>query len=150
MWTDVLAVVFLVLVGVLAGVLFAVDRAVVPALAALPASGYRTVHRLLDPRFDPLMPHLSKVALAAGTVLVVFGDGLAARVAFGVAVAGVAGVAVVSEAFNVRMNREIDRWDGERPPERWQQVRARWGRANRVRTAFSLVAFLAAGVAVVA
>lgn len=141
---DVLGPVFLVLSGVLAGVLVGVELAVVPALAALPGDRYLQVHRLIDPRFDPVMPRLSQVALGAGIVVTVAVPGLAAKLAGGFAVLSIIAVAAVSEAHNVRMNRHMDTWNAEHLPTGWESLRTRWGRWHRVRTAASIAGFIAA------
>lgn len=139
--------VFLVLTGLLAGVLFAVEIAVVPMLGRLAGPEFTVVHRLLDPGFDPLMPRISKVGLLAGIAAAILAPTLASSVLTWAAIAALVGVAVVSEAVNVRLNRVIDSWDGDRPPEDWQPVRRRWARANRVRTLFAVASFLLAVLA---
>ncbi|NUR04721.1 MAG: DUF1772 domain-containing protein [Streptomyces sp.] len=140
-----LAVVFVLCTGVLAGALIAVERAIVPMLMRLPRQTWSDVHRLLDPGFDPLMPTVNKVALATGLGLAVLAPGAAAKAAFAAALAGVVGVALVSELRNVRMNRRIDGWaaDGEIPDD-WAALRARWARANLLRTVFAGLAFCVA------
>lgn len=144
MLVDVLAGVLLLLTGALAGVLVAVEIAVVPMLADLPGEGYVKVHRLLDPRFDPLMPTVDKIGLVVGLALTVLAPGGAARASFGAAVAGLAGVALVSELSNVRINRLIDTWEPDRLPHTWAETRARWARANRGRTVIAVAGFAAA------
>jgi len=148
MLTDTLAGLLLLLTGALAGVLLAVEVAVVPMLGRLPGDRYREVHRLLDPRFDPLMPTVNKVALVAGLVLTVYGPGTDTRIAYAVTEAGLVGVALVSELSNVRMNRTIDTWEAGRLPGSWTATRERWARANRYRTWLALTAFGAAIVGV--
>ncbi|MGP3925232.1 anthrone oxygenase family protein [Streptomyces sp. 8N616] len=145
MLTAALAVVFVLCTGVLAGALIAVERAIVPMLLQLPRQTWSQVHRALDPGFDPLMPTVNKVALAAGLGLSFLAPGAAAKTAFAVALAGVVGVALVSELRNVRMNRRIDEWAaaGEIPDD-WRTLRDRWARANRRRTASALLAFCVA------
>jgi hypothetical protein len=141
---DVLGAVFLLLSGTLAGVLFAVEIAVVPTILALAAEPYVRVHTLLDRRFDPLMPRINKVALAICVLLVVFAEPVGAKVGIGLAGVATVGVAVVSEVYNVRMNRRIADWDPRALPADWQSVRARWASANRVRTLIAFAGFAAA------
>jgi uncharacterized membrane protein len=141
------AATFVLMTGILAGLLFAVDLAVVPALAALPGDRYVQVHRLLDPRFDPLMPRFNKVTLAIGVLLVIAAPGVPARAGFAVAVLCVIAVALVSELRNVRLNRRIDTWDTGALPAGWRQIRLRWGHWNRIRTLISIAGFVAAVVA---
>ncbi|WP_320783984.1 hypothetical protein [Streptomyces sp. CRN 30] len=144
MYVDLLAALLVLLTGALAGVLVAVEIAVVPMLAELPGHRYVQVHRLLDPRFDPLMPTVDKVALGVGLLLVVLAPGWAAKGAFIVAEAGLIGVALVSELSNVRINRSIDTWETDRLPQGWAETRARWARSNRSRTWIGLAGFVAA------
>jgi len=145
---DVLIAVFLLLSGTLAGVLFAVEIAIVPTVRALPVDRWVQVHRLLDERFDPLMPRINKVALAICAVLLVLANGLDSKVAFGVAWLCIIGVAVVSEAFNVRMNRDITTWNPAAPPPGWSGVRQRWAAANRIRTLIAALGFIGAVIGV--
>lgn len=145
---DALAGLLLLLTGALAGVLVAVQIAVVPMLADLPGDRFVQVHRLLDPRFDPLMPTVDKVALGVGAVLTAYAPTGQARVAYAVAEAGLVGVALVSELSNVRINRSIDTWRTDQLPLSWAETRDRWARANRHRTWIALAAFTAAIVAV--
>lgn len=145
MLVPVLAAVFVLCTGVLAGALVAVERAVVPMLLRLPRQTWSDVHRLLDPGFDPLMPTVNKVALATGLGLTVLAPGGAAKAAFAAALAGVVCVALVSELRNVTMNRRIDAWaEAGEIPDDWQSLRDRWARANRWRTAAAAVAFVGA------
>nr|WP_272918634.1 anthrone oxygenase family protein [Streptomyces sp. HUCO-GS316] len=125
--------------------MIAVERAVVPMLLRLPRQTWSDVHRLLDPGFDPLMPTVNKVALAAGLGLAVLAPGAAAKAAFAAALAAVVGVALVSELRNVRMNRRIDGWAAAgRMPDDWDALRARWARANLLRTLLAGLAFCVA------
>ncbi|WP_053651430.1 anthrone oxygenase family protein [Streptomyces sp. XY431] len=144
MFVQLLAAALLLISGTLAGVLVAVEVAVVPMLAGLPGDRYVQVHRLLDPRFDPLMPTLNKIGLGCGLLLVVLAPGVGAKAVLGLAEAGLVGVALVSELTNVRINRAIDGWDPGRLPEGWAAVRTRWARANRGRTWISVAGFAAA------
>jgi hypothetical protein len=150
MLSAVLLAVNAILLGAIAGVLLAVDMAVVPVLSALRAGAYVQIHRMLDPRFDPLMPWLSKLALVTGVaVLVIERGGVGPRIIAGIAEACLVGVALVSELVNVRINRGIDTWDIAHPPGDWSSVRARWFRANRARTILAAAGFIAAVTAAV-
>jgi uncharacterized membrane protein len=141
---DALAGLLLLLSGALAGVLLAVEVAVVPMMGALSGDRYVQVHRLLDPRFDPLMPAVARVAMGTGLLLTVFAPGSGARAAFAGTEAGLIGVALVSELSNVRINRCIDAWDTDRLPQTWSSTRDRWARSNRHRTLIAVAAFAAA------
>lgn len=144
MFVTLLAALLVLLSGALAGVLVAVHIAVVPMLADLPGDRYVQIHRSLDPRFDPLMPLVDKVALGVGLVLIVLAPGWDAKAAFAAAEAGLIGVALVSELSNVRINRSIDTWEARGLPQGWSETRTRWARSNRSRTWIALAGFAAA------
>lgn len=143
MAVDILLGTFLSLSGVLAGVLFTVEVAIVPAVGALSGERFVQMHRLLDRRFDPLMPRVNKVALLVCAALVILAGGVWPRIAVALAGLCIVAVAVVSEGWNVRINRVVDRWDPEALPGDWTAVRARWAAANRVRTLFAIAGFVA-------
>lgn len=146
MTVNVLATLFMLLSGLLAGTLFMVEIAVVPTFGALSGERWVQVHLLLDKRFDPLMPRINKVSLVICAALVVFADGLGAKVAFASGGLCIVGVAIVSEAFNVRMNRHLSSWDPHALPLGWTGLRSRWASANRIRTIFAAAGFAAAVV----
>lgn len=144
MLVHLLAALLVLLSGALAGVLIAVHIAVVPMLADLPGDRYVEIHRSLDPRFDPLMPTVDKIALGIGLVLIVLAPGWDAKAAFAVAEASLIGVALVSELSNVRINRAIDTWVSKGIPHGWAATRTRWARSNRDRTWIAVAGFAAA------
>ncbi|MBT2208990.1 MULTISPECIES: DUF1772 domain-containing protein [Actinomadura] len=127
--------------GTVAGTLFAVWRAIVPTLVALPGDRYVQVHQLLDRRFDPLLPWVTRVTMATAVVFALLPVGLTARLLCGAGLAMSVLVAVVSDTRNVPINRTISGWDPEAAPAGWDDLRARWCRANSVRTAFALAGF---------
>jgi uncharacterized membrane protein len=135
---------FLLLSGILAGTLFTVHMAIVPTLTALPGERWVQVHTLLDKRFDPTMPRINMVSLVICAALVLLADGGPAKVAFALGGLFTVGVAVVSEAYNVRMNKHLEKWDPEALPPDWLGLRARWASANLVRTVFAIVGFASA------
>lgn len=144
MWRTLLIGLFLLGAGSLAGVLAAVELAVVPMLRALRGERWLEVHRLLDPGFDPLMPRVNKLVLGLGLMVLAVVDSIPARVCFAFAVAGIVGVALVSELRNVPMNRRIDTWATAGLPQDWPRLRERWARANRLRTVLAMTGFAAA------
>lgn len=148
MWLELLIAVFVLLAGLLAGVLFTVEVAIVPTIRALAPEPWINVHILLDRRFDPMMPRINKVALAISLVLIVFTPGVPAKIAFGVAAVCIVGVAYVSEVYNVRMNKRIAAWEITDLPADWGSVRTAWASANRVRTLIALAGFAATIAAV--
>jgi uncharacterized membrane protein len=137
--------------GTVAGVLFSVARAVAPTFDALPGDRWVQVHQLLDPHFDPFMPRVTKVTLAAAAVVTALGRPWPAQLLFGAGLAASVGVALVSEVANVPMNRRVLAWRADDLPAEWPAVRERWKRANRLRTACAWAAFAlyAAGTAVI-
>jgi hypothetical protein len=139
---DLLSSSMVVLTGVLAGTLFTVESAIVPTLLSLPGDRWIQVHTGLDSRFDPLMPSINKVSLGICAALVVLADGTAAKTAFALGGAGTVAVALVSELFNVRMNKRIVGFDPDALPAGWTGLRAKWAAANRARTLFALGGFV--------
>jgi hypothetical protein len=96
---------------------------------------------MLDPRFDPFMPWVTRGVLVVSAVLTVTADPLLAKILFAVGHVLSGLVAVVSELWNVRMNRRVLTWDPASPPAEWRAVRTRWAKANTWRTAFAGLAF---------
>jgi uncharacterized membrane protein len=142
----VAALVLLVLLGsgTVAGTLFAVARAVVPTLVALPGERYVQVHQLLDRRFDPFFPNVTRVTMAAVLALVLLpATGWPARSWLLAGLAATVLVAVVSDTRNVPINKRIQDWDPDDRPAEWDALRERWCRAHRVRTVFAVAAFAA-------
>jgi uncharacterized membrane protein len=134
--------------GTVAGTLFGVARAVVPTLQALPGNRYVQVHQLLDRRFDPFYPWVTRVTMAAVLVLLVLPVGWTQR---SLLIAGLIAsvlLAVISDTRNVPINKQISQWDPENHPAEWEGLRTRWGRANSVRTVFALAAFASYLIAV--
>jgi uncharacterized membrane protein len=127
--------------GTVAGVLFGVARAVAPTMEQLPGSTYVRVHQLLDPHFDPFMPRVTKVTLAAAPVAAALARSPLRRALFGAGLLATAGVALVSETRNVPINRDVLTWQADHPPAEWEDVRRRWLRANVARTACAVTAF---------
>ncbi|OLE21040.1 MAG: hypothetical protein AUG49_22980 [Catenulispora sp. 13_1_20CM_3_70_7] len=142
MTVHLLASVFLLLTGILAGTLFTVEVAIVPTLKSLPGERWVQVHTRLDKRFDPMMPSVNKVSLVICAVLVILAHGIGAKAAFALGGLGTVGVALVSEFFNVRMNKHVVAWDPAALPPGWQGLRERWAAANRVRTLLAVAGFV--------
>lgn len=141
MAVTLLASAFLLFTGLLAGTLFTVHMAIVPALAVLTGPRWVQVHTLLDKRFDPMMPNINKISLVVCAVLVFLADGTSTKIWFALGGLCTVGVAVVSEAFNVRMNHHVSKWNPDAPPPEWLGLRSRWASANLVRTLIAIAGF---------
>jgi uncharacterized membrane protein len=137
----ILAAVAVLTSGTVAGALFAVARAVGPAMRELPGTTYVRLHQLLDPHFDPFMPRVTMLTLAAAPVAAVLTDSIAARALFAAGFIATVTVAVVSQTGTVRINRDIHTWNLAALPAQWSQVRENWLRANVIRTVFAVTAF---------
>jgi hypothetical protein len=108
------------------------------------ASAYIEFHQASSTSFDPYMPVLVNAAAVGGIVLAVMApDALSIQCALAVLGAlGYLGIVVFSLRTNVRMNRQIARWNAQDPPGDWQAVRARWVRFHILRTLISVPALL--------
>ncbi|WP_433336582.1 anthrone oxygenase family protein [Spirillospora sp. CA-294931] len=147
MLVNTLSLLVLVGSGTVAGTLFAVARAVVPTMVALPGNRYVQVHQLLDRRFDPLLPWVTRVTMATALVLAFLSVSTTSRVLIGAGLAMSVMLAVISDTRNVPINKRIADWDPENAPAEWDELRGRWCRANTVRTVFALGAFVSYSLA---
>lgn len=143
MLETILAIQLVIISGIVAGVMAAVSRAVVPVFAALPAERYVQLHQLLDPQFDPFMPWLTRFNLLQGVVLLILVDPLAPRILIAVGMLLLAMMAVVSEFGNVPINRKVLSWDPAQPPGGWAELRSRWARWQHLRSVLAAASFAA-------
>ncbi|MET9262158.1 DUF1772 domain-containing protein [Amycolatopsis sp. NPDC004079] len=127
--------------GAIAGVLFAVALAVLPALFAMPPAQYVYSHQLIGKRWDPTMPVLVLGSTALDVVLAFLVPGRAWL--FGAGAGALAAVSVVSHFCNVPLNRAVKRLDPEAIPAHWADPRPLWRRWHLLRTG---IAVLAAGL----
>ena len=110
------------------------------AMSRLSASTYVEFHQATNHTFNPYMPIVVVGAILGGVVLAVSFRGIHS-LSGSLAIAGsVCYVAVVAIALStdVRINKQIERWSVESPPDDWLAVRSRWVRFHIVRTLFSL------------
>jgi Anthrone oxygenase len=119
-------------------------------LRALPATSFVQLHQRRERAHARLMPLLVTLALLAtlgaasgwraqpGRVYLTLASGLAVLV-----------VMVVTLVVDVPLNRRIQRWLPDAPPDNWRTLRDRWMRSNDLRTVVSVaaLALLLAGVA---
>lgn len=138
--------------GLAAGALVAVLGAVLPTWRALSAEAALRSKQGFDPRMDRITPPLTFAALVLAVVLLVAGDDPSSTEAAltAVGVAGMAGVAIVSGAYNMRINRRMAGWSPESVEE--QTVRDQldaWARGHAVRTLSALIGFAALTAALV-
>ena len=79
-------------------------------------------------------------ALLGGIVLAILAQGIysfSGELAIAGSLCYVAVLAIASST-NVRINKQIEGWSVQSPPDDWQPIRARWVRFHIVRTLFSL------------
>jgi uncharacterized membrane protein len=110
------------------------------AMSRLSASTYVEFHQATNRTFDPCMPIVVVGALLGGIVLAILPQGihsLSGELAIAGSLCYVAVLAIASST-NVRINKQIERWSVQSPPDDWQPIRARWVRFHIVRTLFSL------------
>jgi hypothetical protein len=118
-------------------------------LRALPATTFVQLHQRRERVHARLMPLLVTLALLAtlgaasgwrapqARVYLTLASGLAVLV-----------VIVVTLVVDVPINRRIQRWLPDAPPDNWMALRERWMRSNDIRTVASVaaLALLLAGV----
>jgi uncharacterized membrane protein len=141
MFATILAMHVVIISGIIAGVMASVSRAVVPTFAALPADRYVQLLKLLDSRFDPFMPWLTRFNLLQGVVMVIVVEPLPAKILAAVGMLLLAGMAAVSEFGNVPINRQVLSWDPEQPPSGWAELRSRWARWQHLRNFLAAASF---------
>jgi uncharacterized membrane protein len=110
------------------------------AMSRLSVSTYVEFHQATNHTFDPYMPIVVVGAFLGGILLAILSPGIHS-LSGELAVAGsVCYVAVLAIALstNVRINKQIERWSVQSPPDDWASVRARWIRFHILRTLFSL------------
>jgi len=110
------------------------------ATSRLSASTYVEFHQATNRTVDPYMPIVVVSALLGGIVLAILSQGihsLSRELAIAGSLCYVAVLAIASST-NVRINKQIEGWSVQSPPDDWQPIRARWVRFHIVRTLFSL------------
>ncbi len=135
-------------VGLLAGILVGTGMAQSTA-RALPAPAWVLRFQLEDNLFAKAMPPVmlaTLLALAAATFL---SQGTV-RWMFLASLVLVATVLVVTVAFEVPLNQQIQSWTADAPPPQWAQIRYLWLRRHLLRTIAATLAFVAAilGIAI--
>jgi uncharacterized membrane protein len=110
------------------------------AMSRLSVSTYVEFHQATNHTFDPYMPIVVVGTILGGIVLAILSQGIHS-LSGGLAIAGsicYAAVLAIALSTNVRINKQIERWSVESPPDDWSTVRSRWIRFHIVRTLFSL------------
>jgi uncharacterized membrane protein len=110
------------------------------AMSRLSVSTYVEFHQATNHTFDPYMPIVVVGALLGGIVLAILSPGihsLSAELAITGSIC-YAAVMAIALSTNVRINKQIERWSVQKPPDDWAPIRANWVRFHIVRTLFSL------------
>ena len=110
------------------------------AMSRLSVSTYVEFHQATNHTFNPYMPIVVVGALLGGIVLAILSRGvhsLPGELGIAGAVCYFA-VLAIALSTDVRINKQIERWSVQRPPDNWSAVRSRWIRFHIVRTLFSV------------
>jgi uncharacterized membrane protein len=110
------------------------------AMSRLSVSTYVEFHQTTNHTFDPYMPIVVVGAILGGIVLAIVSQGihsLSGELAIAGSVCYVA-ILAIALSTNVRINKQVERWSVQSPPDDWSAVRSRWLRFHVVRTLFSL------------
>ncbi len=129
--------------GLSAGVLFGGELGIVPYFMAQNPDRYVQVHSFMAGRYDPLQPICLAIAALADIGLAVGGTHPVARVLYSAAALSAVGVAFVSRTHTAPMGKWVKRLDPAALPDDWDATdfRRRWGRWNRTRVTFAMLAF---------
>jgi uncharacterized membrane protein len=109
-------------------------------MSRLSVSTYVEFHQATNHTFNPYMPIVVVGSILGGIVFAIVSQGshsLTSELAIAGSVCYVA-VLAIALSTDVRINKQIERWSVESPPDDWSAVRARWIRFHIVRTLFSL------------
>jgi len=118
-------------------------------MSRLAIYSYIEFHQLNIRTFDPYMPIVVVGALAGGIALaVIYGIGSTGGQLAAAGAICYALVLIIGLPTCVRINRQISSWSIRNPPRDWAQIRARWIKFHRIRTLFSIPAFVAYALAV--
>jgi Anthrone oxygenase len=146
-WTQVLGAAALIVMGIGAGILFAVALALVPGFATLSPAGYVRTHQLFDPHFEPTMPTLMVTATALNVLLVFLSVGTGRRVLYVVAAVLLFGVMGISRFAAIPLLRMVRGVDPDRLPADWRDPRPAWRAWHLARTALAVLALASAAAA---
>ena len=132
----------IVITGVLAGVLFAVQIAQIPVQRGLGARDFVLVKSRFEQQYGPKMPAVVVATLLAPVVIYVAAGGWSTALVL-VVIGHVCSAAVlaVTAIYNLPVNRQAIGWDPERPPADWEALRDRWHLGNAIRLPISVAAF---------
>ncbi len=128
--------------GLLAGILVGTGMAAFTA-KALPSTAWVTRFQLEDRLFTKAMPPLMLGTLLALVAASVLSRG-ASRLIFFTSIVLTVLVLVVTVAFEVPLNKEIQSWTAAAPPLHWQRIRDLWLQRHLLRTIAAGFAFVAA------
>jgi len=114
---------------------------------ALPAPAWILRFQLEDKLFAKAMPPimLSTLIVLAGATALSQGT---ARWMFLASLVFMAAVLVVTIAFEVPLNKQIQSWTADAPPPEWAQIRDLWLQRHVLRTIAATLAFVAAIVGI--
>lgn len=129
--------------GVVAGVFFAVSASVLPAVGVLAPPDYIRLHRRLGEGYHPVMPLVVSAAVLATLAMIVLVPDALTRVLFGIGLAGLVGVQVISQFGNVPINRRVSAVDPEDLPGDWEDPRVPWRVWHTRRTVCAFTALAA-------
>ena len=110
------------------------------AMSRLSESTYVEFHQATNRTFNPYMPIVVVGSILGGMVLAILSQGIhsfSAKLAIAGCLCYVA-VLTIALSTDVWINKQIERWSVQSPPDDWSAVRSRWLRFHIFRTFFSL------------
>jgi hypothetical protein len=138
---DVLRFVSIAGLGVATGTLVTVLVAFIPTLMSLEPPLALAIKQSVDPRIDRFNPPATALAGVAGIAIQFFDLTTAQRICTAIGIVGAAGIAITSLGFNMRINRQMAKFQADAPPPEFTALQTRWNRLHAVRTAAAVVGF---------
>ncbi len=137
MFASIARAVSLALTAVISGI-YVRDVISYPGVRRLDGPHYARYHQELDREFARVMPLVGRASLVASVATVAVPQEprrrALAALALGCNVAAVA----VTVTHEVPLNRQVQSWSAEAPPDDWTDLRDRWFAGHRLRTALGL------------
>ena len=110
-----------------------------PGIKRLDGPHYARYHQEIDREFARAMPVVGQASLVASVATVAVSQEPRRRALAALALACNAAAVAVTVTREVPLNKQVQSWSAEAPPDEWRAMRERWFMGHRARTALSVV-----------